>query len=50
MPDGVPWWIAYNRSGNRTSKGKAFSLIVVVAVLVTCSIETVSTCTDGLYK
>ena len=48
MPDGVPRWITCDRSGDGTSEGIAFPLIVVVAVLVACRIEIVSTCADCL--
>ena len=48
VPDGVPRRITCDRSGDGTYEGIAFPLIVVVAVLVACRIEIVSTCTDCL--
>ena len=45
VPDSVPRWITCDRSGDRTSEGLAFPLIVVVAVLAACRIEIVATCT-----
>ena len=48
--DGVPLWITCDRSGDGTTEGIAFPLIVVVAVLVSCCIEIVATSTYGLDR
>ena len=50
VPYRSPVRIACDRSRDRASEGIAFPLIVVVAVLVACRIEIVSTCADGLDR
>ena len=50
MPEDVPRWITCDRSGDSAPKRIAFPLIVVVAALVSCRIEVVSSCADGLDR
>ena len=50
MPDGVPRWIKCDKSRDGASEGIAFPLIVVVAAIVSCRIEVVPACTNGLDR
>lgn len=50
MPDGVPRWIKCDKSRDGASEGIALPLIVVVAALVSCRIEVVSSCANGLDR